>query len=140
MDDLAERRGAPTTTAPRPTDGGARSTTVDPPDDADGVADVTFRGTRGRESVSCDPLDTEFAVVARGGKARWTASAKRGAGLVENLDAQGVRVEPASGVLEDGQSTTVRVTGAYDKRNEYFYVVVVSRAGSTGHAIEFTCR
>lgn len=133
--------GGASSAPPRTTDSGPRSSAVNPPDDAKGEADVTFRGTRGRESVSCDSLDAEFAVVARDGKARWSARPKRDAGLVNNLDAQGVRIEPASGVLAEGQSTTVRVRGSFDKRIQpYFYVLVVSRDGSTGHAIEFKCR
>jgi type IV pilus biogenesis protein CpaD/CtpE len=104
---------------------------------AKGVADVSINGS---DRISCDSVDAEVELVAKEGTARWSASAKRSPNFADKLAAQGVQVSPASGELEEGDSAAIRVRGSFDKANKYFYVVVVSRDGSTSHAVEFKCR
>lgn len=104
---------------------------------AKGVADVSINGS---DRISCDSVDAEVELVAKEGTARWSASAKRSPNFADKLAAQGVQVSPASGELNEGGSTGIRVRGSFDKANKYFYVVVVSRDGSTSHSVEFKCR
>lgn len=104
---------------------------------AKGDADVSINGS---DRISCDSVDAEVKLVARGGTARWSARAMRTPHFADNLAAQGVQVSPASGELAEGDSAVIRVRGSFDKTNKYFNVVVVSRDGSTSHSVEFKCR
>jgi hypothetical protein len=104
---------------------------------AKGVADVSINGS---DRISCDSVNTEVKLVAKEGTARWSASAKRSPNFADKLAAQGVQVSPGSGELDEGDSAVIRVRGSFDKTNKYFYVVVVSRDGSTSHSVEFKCR
>jgi hypothetical protein len=136
-------QAAPRTERPVPETGNTGNTgtpkprTTQPKPAAKGVADVSINGS---DRISCDSVDTEVELVAKDGTARWSASAKRSPNFADKLAAQGVQVSPASGELDEGDSTVIRVRGSFDKTNKYFYVVVVSRDGSTSHSVEFKCR
>lgn len=95
---------------------------------------------RAEDSVSCDRVDTKITFTAQEGATHWTAKAKREPGFHKPAPADGISVQPASGSLKEGQSATVRVTGAYDKTKKWFYVQIVSRNGTTGAEQEYKCR
>jgi hypothetical protein len=137
----ANPQAAPRTERPVPETGNTGTpkpkTTTQPKPAANGVADVSINGS---DRISCDSVDAEVELVAKDGTARWSASAKRSPNFADKLAAQGVQVSPASGELDEGDSTVIRVRGSFDKTNKYFYVVVVSRDGSTSHSVEFKCR
>jgi hypothetical protein len=112
-------------------------TTPQPVDDAKGYVEGAISGDN---RISCDKVDAEVKVVAKEGKARWTASAKRSPTFADKLLAEGITVSPASGVLESGQSTVLHVRGSFDKRNQFFSVFLVSRSGGSAKGVEFKCR
>jgi hypothetical protein len=114
-----------------------KTPTEQPKPAANGVVDVSINGS---ERISCDSIGAEVELVAKDGTARWSASAKRSPNFADKLAAQGVQVSPASGELAEGDTAVIKVRGEFDKSNKYFYVVVVSRDGSTSHSVEFKCR
>lgn len=113
---------------PKPSDPGETA--------AKGYAEVAYGGS---EKVDCGAVNTQVKLTAHEGRAAWTARAQLGDSFVANAPASGVRVSPASGTLDDGRGSTIQVSGAFNTA-KFFYVMVVSRSGSTGKAVKFTCR
>lgn len=107
------------------------------PEEAKGYAEVAYGGS---DKVDCGAISGQVKLTAHDGKAAWTARAQLGDSFVANTPASGVRVSPASGTLDEGRGSTIQVTGTFDKTAKVFYVMVVSRSGSTGKAVKFTCR
>jgi hypothetical protein len=136
--------GQPQTGSPKPGSTTQRTTsdkttTDKPTEEATGSVDASI--VNGNEQISCNAIDTQVKVVATGGKAHWTASAKRSSEFADKLLAQGVQLTPAEGVLEQGQSAVIRVRGSFDQQ-KYFYVFLATptRTGSGGRGVQFKCR
>ena len=60
--------------------------------------------------------------------------------FADQSPAEGVTIWPTSGTVDQGLSSTIQVEGTFDKAKKFFYVMVVSRAGSTGYSVKFTCQ
>jgi hypothetical protein len=116
--------------------GGAKTSEKQVSDDK---GDVT-PAISGSEQISCDSINSEVKLTVAGGTGHWTAAAKRSPNFADTQSAQGVTVSPSSGELASGKSASLKVRGSFDKSNKYFYVVVVSRSGSTARGVEFKCR
>ncbi|MEV8440344.1 hypothetical protein AB0425_23440 [Actinosynnema sp. NPDC051121] len=114
-----------------------------------GTVTATRAGGQATEVVNCDAISSDVTVRANGGgRAQWTAEAKRGAGFADSR-ATGVTVSPSSGELDEGQSTVVHVGGTLDPNNsannksgKYFSVLVSNpnSGGRGGVSLEFRCR
>jgi hypothetical protein len=128
-------RSTPTTDSSTP--GPTKPKPSDPGETAKGYAEVAYGGS---DKVDCGAISAQVKLTAHDGKAAWTARAQLGDSFVANTPASGVRVSPASGTIDNGRSSTIQVTGTFDKAAKVFYVMVVSRDGSTGKAVKFTCR
>jgi hypothetical protein len=127
--------------SPTPGSTTQRTTTTDKTTTEETTGSVDASIVNGNEQISCNAIDTEVKVVATGGKAHWTASAKRSSEFADKLLAQGVQLTPTEGVLEQGQSAVIRVRGSFDQQ-KYFYVFLVTptRTGSAGRGVQFKCR
>jgi hypothetical protein len=109
---------------------------------------ATFRGTAGRDSVSCGSVETEFAVSMSSGDGtvRWTGQARD---IMperipfEGSQLAGITLEPDTGLLELGQRQVIRVRGTFNGRpgQQFWVVVQAPNAIGTGWtSILFSCR
>ncbi|MEU9148141.1 hypothetical protein [Streptomyces sp. NPDC048349] len=96
-------------------------------DDAPGAATIirvtpNHSDAGGRTYVACEDIRVDLTLKAFDGRSRWRARAvnvdlvgttARTRPLTDALLARGVVLEPSSGVLETGQTRTLRIRGTY---------------------------
>ncbi|MGY2006318.1 hypothetical protein ACW9HC_04985 [Nocardia gipuzkoensis] len=113
----------------------------------EGIVSVSFRGTTGRDRVSCDNIVTEFKVSPSSGTIEWDATARDidisfAAQDLRRAVLSGVVITPSSGILGPGESTVVKVSGSVAKPAKRFWVWVVApnSTGRGGVGVAFTCQ
>lgn len=120
----------PGSTSPKPSNPKAEG-------DTKGYADVAVNFS---DKLDCAHLHGQVRVTGKEGRAAWTAKAKRTDSFADQTPADGVTIWPTSGTVDQGLSSTIQVEGTFDKAKKFFYVMVVSRGGSTGYSVKFTCQ
>jgi hypothetical protein len=122
----------------------AAAKTKDTGPDSSGTPQADFRGTSGSDQVRCGAIDTEMAVRPYRGQIVWTATAldrtTQGSWPLQGNVLNGVSFSPATGVLPDGQTAIVRISGSVSGLSEF--AVVVSAPNHSGRGwvtIVFHC-
>jgi hypothetical protein len=105
--------------------------------DSVGTVFTTFRGTKGTDHVSCNAIDTELLISPNGGRIRWTATASDSS--TDSYPFVGaplpsVVLDPASGVLDPGQSQLLHISGAFDGGPGATFYVAVTAPNSSGYS------
>lgn len=108
-----------------------------------GTVLLTFRGTSGTDRVACSSIASEVKITAYSGRIVWTARAvdRQPTGWpIGGNSLSGVTLEPATGVLEEGGSTVMRIGGSIDGGSAFW--LAVSAPNTSGHGyqtIQFNC-
>ncbi|UGT65931.1 hypothetical protein LTT66_21745 [Nocardia gipuzkoensis] len=113
----------------------------------EGIVSVSFRGTSGRDRVSCNNIVTEFKVSPSSGTIEWDATAHDidisfAAQDLRRAVLPGVVITPSSGILGPGESTVVKVSGSVATPAKRFWVWVIApnSTGRGGVGVGFTCQ
>jgi hypothetical protein len=112
--------------------------------DSSGTPQADFRGTSGSDQVRCGAIDSELAVRPYRGQIVWTATAldrtTQSSWPLQGNVLNDVSFSPATGVLPDGQSAIVHISGSVSGLSEF--AVVVSAPNHSGRGwvtIVFHC-
>ncbi|WP_051367270.1 hypothetical protein [Hamadaea tsunoensis] len=104
--------------------------------ESSGTPQATFRGTGGSDRVNCAAIDSALAVSAYRGQIVWTATAvdqtTQGQWPLQGNILRDVSFSPATGVMPDGKTATVHISGSVSGLTEFAVVVSAPNHSGTG--------